>query len=90
MNNKLLITGGTGLVGSAIDVGTKVSSSDVDLRVAEDTFNFFEKQKPKKVIHCAGRVGGLGGNMNHKGEFFYENIMINTNVLEASRRVIAF
>ncbi len=87
MKNDLLITGGTGLVGSAIDVGTKVSSSDVDLRIAEDTFNFFEKQKPKKVIHCAGRVGGLGGNMNHKGEFFYENIMINTNVLEASRRV---
>ena len=87
MKNDLLITGGTGLVGSAIDVGTKVSSSDVDLRIAEDTFNFFKKQKPKKVIHCAGRVGGLGGNMNHKGEFFYENIMINTNVLEASRRV---
>ena len=46
MKNDLLITGGTGLVGSAIDVGTKVSSSDVDLRIAEDTFNFFEKQKP--------------------------------------------
>jgi len=87
LKNDLLITGGTGLVGSAIDVGTKVSSSDVDLRIAEDTFNFFEKQKPKKVIHCAGRVGGLGGNMNYKGEFFYENIMINTNVLEACRKI---
>jgi nucleoside-diphosphate-sugar epimerase len=34
------------------------------------------------VIHCAGKVGGVGGNMNHKGEFFYDNIMMNTNVIE--------
>ena len=85
--NETLITGGTGLVGSAIDIGMKLSSKDVNLKYSTQTFNFFEKIKPKKVIHCAGRVGGLGGNMNHKGEFFYENIMINTNVLEASRRV---
>ena len=84
--SKTLITGGTGLVGSAIDIGLKISSKDVDLRNSNKTFSFFEKTKPKKVIHCAGKVGGLGGNMNHKGEFFYDNIMINTNVLEASRR----
>jgi GDP-L-fucose synthase len=37
------------------------------------------------VIHTAGKVGGLGGNMNHKGEFFYDNIMINTNIIESAR-----
>jgi GDP-L-fucose synthase len=37
------------------------------------------------VIHCAGKVGGVGGNMNHKGEFFYDNIMMNTNVIEGAR-----
>jgi GDP-L-fucose synthase len=37
------------------------------------------------VIHTAGKVGGLGGNMNHKGDFFYDNIMINTNVIESAR-----
>jgi len=40
---------------------------------------------PEYVIHTAGKIGGLLGNMNHKGQFFYENITINTNVLEAAR-----
>jgi|TARA_Y100000310_G_scaffold171527_1_gene171724 GDP-L-fucose synthase len=82
-----LVTGGTGLVGSAIDADMKLSSKQVDLRDWKSTLFLFENLRPEKVIHCAARVGGLGGNMNHKGEFFYENIMINTNVLEASRLV---
>ena len=71
-----LITGGTGLVGSTINADVKLSTKDVDLKDWDITLAVFEFFKPKKVIHCAGRVGGLGGNMNHKGEFFYENIMI--------------
>jgi len=80
-----LITGGTGLVGSAISTGKKLASSDCDLRDWDKTISLFENLKPEEVIHCAGKVGGLGGNMNYKGEFFYDNIMINTNVLEACR-----
>jgi len=83
----ILITGGTGLVGSAIKKGIKLSSKDMDLRDWKSTLDGFKNIKPEKVIHCAARVGGLGGNMNHKGEFFYENIMINTNVLEACRQI---
>ena len=82
-----MVTGGTGLVGSAIDADMKLSTKDVDLRDWKETFSLFDFLKPKNVIHCAARVGGLGGNMNYKGEFYYDNIMINTNVLEASRRV---
>ena len=82
-----LITGGTGLVGSAISQGIKLSTKDGDLRNWEETLRIFQKIKPDKVIHCAARVGGLAGNMKYKGEFFYDNIMINTNVLEASRLV---
>ena len=85
--NNTLVTGGTGLVGSTIDADIKLSSSDVDLRDWNSTLKFFEKISPKNVIHCAARVGGVGGNMNAKGEFYYDNIMINTNVLEASRRI---
>ena len=84
---KILVTGGTGLVGSAITADINLSSTDGDLRDWKTTLSLFEKLRPEKVIHCAGRVGGLGGNMNHKGEFYFENIMINTNVLEACRRV---
>jgi|TARA_R100001015_G_C4613954_1_gene169711 GDP-L-fucose synthase len=85
--SELLITGGTGLVGSAISSGTKLSTKDGDLRKWETTLNLFDYHKPKKVIHCAGKVGGLGGNMNYKGEYFYDNIMMNTNVIEAARLV---
>ena len=76
-----IVTGGTGLVGSAINTGVKLSSKDVDLRDWKSTLSLFEDYKPKNVIHCAARVGGLGGNMNYKGEFYYDNIMMNTNVL---------
>ena len=82
-----IVTGGTGLVGSAINADIKLSSKDVDLRDWKSTLSLFEDYKPKNVIHSAARVGGLGGNMNYKGEFYYDNIMMNTNVLEASRRV---
>ena len=85
--SKILVTGGTGLVGSALNMGIKISSKDVDLRDSNQVFEFFNKIKPEYVIHCAGRVGGVGSNMNSKGEFFYDNIMINTNVIEAARRV---
>jgi len=84
---KTLVTGGTGLVGSTIDADIKLSTKDVDLRDWDKTLKLFEFLKPTKVIHCAARVGGLGGNMNYKGEYFYDNIKINTNVLEASRLV---
>jgi len=86
IKDKLLITGGSGLVGSAVTDGIKLSTKDGDLRNWEQTIKIFNSIKPDKVIHCAGKVGGLGGNMNHKGEFFYDNIMINTNVIEAARR----
>jgi GDP-L-fucose synthase len=84
---KLLITGGTGLVGSAFSKGTKISSKDVNLIKPSDTMEYFIKSKPTHIIHAAGMVGGLIGNMNHKGEFFYKNTMININVLEAARIV---
>jgi GDP-L-fucose synthase len=86
-NMKLLVTGGTGLVGSAIkDVDFRLNSADADLRRVDQCNNIFNEKKPTHVIHCAARVGGLGGNMNAKGEFYYDNIMMNTNVIEACRK----
>ena len=81
----IMVTGGSGLVGSTINADIKLSSKDADLRNWNETISIFEKYKPDEVIHCAGKVGGVGSNMNYKGEFFYDNIMINTNVLEACR-----
>jgi GDP-L-fucose synthase len=41
--------------------------------------------KPESVIHCAAKVGGLKANMTQKGDFFYQNIMMNTNVIEEAK-----
>jgi len=82
---KTLITGGTGLVGSAISADVKLNSKDANLISWEETKDVFLKHKPARVVHTAARVGGVGGNMSAKGEYYYDNIMINTNVLEACR-----
>ena len=82
---KLLVTGGNGLVGSSINSDIKIGK-EYNLINPNETQKMFEKYKPTQVIHCAGKVGGLGGNMNYKGEYFYDNIMINTNVIESARR----
>ena len=85
---KTLLTGANGLVGSTLNADVKVGGkSEVNLVSWKDTYNFFEKHQPTHVIHCAGKVGGLKANMEHLGEFFYDNMMINLNVLEAARQV---
>ena len=63
---KRLITGGSGLVGSTIDAEIKLGSRDGDLRKWSQVENIFEIHKPTHVIHCAARVGGVGGNIKAK------------------------
>ena len=82
---KLLVTGGNGLVGSSINSDVKVGK-EYNLIIPEETDKMFQFHKPTHVIHCAGKVGGVMGNMNFKGEYFYDNIMINTNVIEGARK----
>ena len=86
MENKILVTGGNGLVGSEFigDNYFKPTSKSYDLRKTEDANRLMLKQFDG-IIHCAAKVGGIGGNMNFKGEFFYDNIMMNTNVIEGAR-----
>ena len=87
----ILVTGGTGLVGSAIKKVSEInkeykfiflSSKDCNLEDYDTTFNMFKEHKPKYVIHLAAKVGGLFKNMNHKVEMFESNMMINMNVLK--------
>lgn len=93
---KILVTGHRGLVGSQF-VGdlVGVDSSICDLRnttKVDELFSYYTDKTIQgdnvvdKIIHCAGKVGGIGGNMNFKGEFYYDNIMINTNVIESARK----
>ncbi len=93
---KILVTGGTGLVGRAIQKvvldnhGSSTEwffagSADADFRDCESTRAMFAAQRPTHVIHLAARVGGLFANMRYKVEFYRDNIAINDNVLEACR-----
>jgi len=86
MENKILVTGGHGLVEHEFigDKYYKPTSKEFNLKKTDDVNRLMLKGFDS-VIHTAGKVGGLGGNMYHKGEFFYDNIMINTNVIESAR-----
>tara|TARA_R110002020_G_scaffold241567_5_gene454785 strand:+ start:7875 stop:8807 length:933 start_codon:yes stop_codon:yes gene_type:complete len=89
MNKKILVTGGSGMLGKAIHNilpnAIYLSSKDADLTNPTATNAIFDKHKPNLVIHLAGRVGGIKANMDNLGKFYHDNIQINTNVLEASR-----
>jgi GDP-L-fucose synthase len=50
-----------------------------------DTKYLFKIHQPEYVIHTAARVGGVGANMKANAEFFYDNVMMNTNVIEVCR-----
>jgi len=80
-----LITGGSGLVGTALNGGKKPSSSVLNLLSPKSTFEWFEKNQVRNVIHCAGRVGGIGANSAKKGTFLRENLMMTINLFESSR-----
>ena len=91
MKVNILVTGGTGMIGNALqEVLDKdaifLSSKECNLTDFNKTMETFEKYKPSYVIHLAAKVGGIVANMNYLGDFFRENILINTNVLEASRQ----
>ena len=87
---KLLITGGTGLVGSAIQKIKNnynydfvfISSKDCDLSNFNKTNELFFKEKPDYVIHLAAYVGGLYKNIKYKVDMLEINLMINYNVLK--------
>ena len=91
---KLLVTGGSGLVGTAIqhvslgfDYASQyefifIKSCDYDLSDIGQTKSMFEKYEPEYVIHLAACVGGLFKNMNHKVDMLERNLMINYNVVK--------
>ena len=89
VNEVILVTGGTGLVGSAckkvMPEAHYVGSGDFDLRNYEECVAMFEQVEPDAVLHLAGKVGGLKANTDFPGDFFEDNIYINTNVLKCAK-----
>ena len=94
-DSKIFVAGHKGLVGSAIvrnlkengytNIVTK-TRQELDLLNQKDVLDFFEDQKPEYVFDAAARVGGIYANDTFSGDFIYENIQIQTNLINSSYR----
>jgi GDP-L-fucose synthase len=92
-NSKIYIAGHRGMVGSAIvrklmaegfnNIVTR-RSGELDLRNQEAVTAFFAEEKPEYVFLAAAKVGGIQANNIYRGQFIYENLMIQNNVIHQS------
>lgn len=82
---KRLVTGGTGMVGSQIQADVKIGRNDYNLCDWNQVNQLFEKYRPEQVIHTAAKVGGVWANITQKADFYRDNILMNTFVLETAR-----
>jgi GDP-L-fucose synthase len=95
LQDKIYIAGHRGMVGSAIwrrlqkEGYTNLigrTSAELDLKNQSATQAFFEKEKPDYVFLAAAKVGGIMANNIYRGEFLYDNLMIQNNVIDAAYR----
>jgi GDP-L-fucose synthase len=94
-NSRIYVAGHRGLVGSAICRALKArkftnllvrSHADLDLMDPVSTAAFFRDQSPEYVFLAAARVGGILANDTYPATFIRENLLIQTNVIEACSR----
>lgn len=96
--NKILITGSTGMVGSALlkilsDKGYKnilnPSSNDLDLRNQDHVEKFFFDYKPSHIFHLAAIVGGIKANSELPAKFIFDNTQMHLNVINCANKINA-
>jgi len=92
-NSKIYVAGHLGLVGSALVRNLRKkgysniigkSIQELDLMDPHAVDNFFSKEKPEYVLLAAAKVGGIVANNIYRGQFIYENLMIQNNVVHNS------
>jgi len=90
---KIYVAGHRGLVGSAIMRKLKKegynnlvykTSSELDLKRQDKVEEFFKEEKPEYVILAAAKVGGIQANDTYSAEFLYDNLMIESNVIDVA------
>lgn len=93
LESKIYVAGHRGMVGSAIVRNLQKrgfenlvlkTSSELDLRDQMAVEAFFDQHKPDFVFLSAAKVGGIVANNTYRGEFIYENLMIQNNVIHHS------
>src|SRR6476660_6599066 len=92
-HDKIYIAGHRGMVGSSIvrhlekngysNLITR-TSAELDLRDQQSVEKFFSSEKPDYVFLAAAKVGGILANNNYRGEFIYDNLMIEANIIHQS------
>ena len=89
-NSKIYVAGHKGLVGSAVVRRLKAqgfkniltaNKKKLDLKDQKKIFNFLKRNKPNYIIICAAKVGGILANNVFRGEFIYENLQIQNNLI---------
>ncbi|MGX1827027.1 GDP-L-fucose synthase family protein [Paenibacillus taichungensis] len=94
-DKKIYIAGHRGLVGSAIDRALREqgytsiltrTSSELDLRDNQAVDEFFASEQPDFVFLAAAKVGGIVANNDYPADFIRDNLLIQTNVIDASYR----
>ena len=94
-NSKVFVAGHKGLVGSAIIRNLEdknyenvywVGKETCDLRDRSQVDYYFEQSKPEYVFLAAAKVGGIHANNKYPAEFIHDNLMIQTNVIDAAYR----
>jgi GDP-L-fucose synthase len=92
-SSKILVTGSGGMLGSSVLERLKQMGfsnilnprkSELDLTKSIDVDEYFKFNKPDYVFLIAAKVGGIYANMTYKAEFIYENLMIQSNVINSS------
>jgi len=88
-NQRVVVTGGAGFLGSFVVEKLEARgvqqifvprSKNYDLRTLEAIQRLLTDTQPTMVIHMAARVGGIGANREHPADFFYDNLMMGTQL----------
>jgi GDP-L-fucose synthase len=92
-SSKIYVAGSNGMVGSAIvrtleangysNIVVK-SSKELDLKNQQAVHDFFNQEQPEYVFLAAAKVGGIHANNTYPATFIYDNIMIQSNVIQAA------
>ena len=93
LNSKIFVAGHRGLVGSAIVRKLKkkgykniitINRSRLDFTNQKKVYNFIKKIKPKFIFIAAAKVGGIKLNENYKADMIYNNLAIQTNLIDSA------